>query len=323
MARVEEITLQTERFAIAVAPERGASITRFAWRRPDGAWRELMHRPAPDDVQNRSGSLSALSSFVMLPFANRIDAARFCYDGQVHGLPMNRPSQNCAIHGLARGAAWSVADATPTSAEFALDASDDGAAFADTPYRFRARQTLAIESDTVIWRVAVENAGPAAMPFGFGLHPWFPRTAASRLRFSAETTFKSDERTLPIASAPVAGPTDFSEGRLMEEVIGMDRHYAGWRGDCVIAQPDLGYAIDLRSPATPETGAGTGHYPNLHIFCAPDRAHFCVEPVTHVTDVVNRRHFAGFGDMRRLEPGAAFDASVVIAVRALDGSSAS
>lgn len=319
MARVEEITLQTERFAISVAPERGASITRFAWRHPDGAWRELMHRPAPEDVQDRSGSLSALSSFVMLPFANRIDGARFRYDGRDHALPLNRPSENCAIHGLARGAAWAVAEAAPSSAAFALDASDDGAAFAETPYRFRARQALEIKDDTVTWRVSVQNAGPAATPFGFGLHPWFPRTEASRLRFSAETTFDSDERTLPIASAPVAGATDFSDGRLMEDVIGMDRHYAGWRGDCVIAQPDLGYAIDLRSPAAPETG----RYPNLHIFCAPDRAHFCVEPVTHVTDVINRRHFAGFGDMRRLEPEAAFDASVTIAVRALDGSSAS
>ena len=302
MTSTERVWIEVEPFSILVLPGRGAAIGRFAWRHPDGDWRELMDRPTDAQIDDASASLSLLSSFVMAPFANRIDEAQFSYDGVAHRLPLNRPEQNCAIHGLSRTEDWRVSERAPGRVVCEHDFADESA-----PFRYRARQSIAIDDGMVVWDLSVENQGAAAMPFGFGLHPWFPRSDRSVIRFAAAATFASDERTFPTAVAPVAGEIDFSSGRQIAASPGMDRHYAGWDGVARIEQPDFGYAIDLTAPA-----AAAGQYRNLHVFCPTDRPSFCVEPVTHVTDVVNRREFAPHGDMTRLEPGERLSARLKV-----------
>jgi aldose 1-epimerase len=51
---------------------------------------------------------------------------------------------------------------------------------------------------------------------------------------------------------------------------------------------------------------------NLHLCMPASRAVFCVEPVSHVPGVVNRRAFAHLGDMTALAPGEALEGTVVL-----------
>lgn len=303
MTKPDRAVIETASFSICVLPTRGASIGRFAWRRPDGAWCELLHRPSDAEIDDVSASLSRLSSFIMLPFANRIDGARFLYDGVERRLPMNRPEQSCAIHGLARAQPWRVVAHRSDSVVCELVDADG-----PWPTVYAARQTVTILDDSVVWDLAVENRGAVAAPFGFGLHPWFPRTDASTVAFEAEKTFSADDRTFPVAVEDIDAAVDFSSPKQIAASPGLDRHYAGWSGEARLTQPDQGYAVSLSAPMSE-----TGGYRNLHIFCPRDRSAFCVEPVTHVTDVVNRTQFARYGDMTRLEPGETLSARFVIA----------
>lgn len=302
MAAIRRITLENEAFQIILLPERGASLARAAWRHPDGDWREIMERPSEADIDDAAGSLSKLSSFIMLPFANRIDGARFRYDGAVHDLAMNRPEQNCAIHGLSRGSSWRLVESGPTHAVVEDDYVGAG------PWRYLARQEVSLVGAVAHIDLSVENRGAQPLPFGFGLHPWFERRPSSTLQFSATTTFTPDERTFPTEAIDAAPPLSFAEPVALESVIGLDQHYAGWEGRAILRQPDFGYGVELR---------GEGAYGNLHIFSSPDRPSFCVEPVTHVTDVLNRRQFAAYGDMARLEPGETLSARMTLAPFAL------
>lgn len=288
---------------LEAAPERGASLTRIAWAAEDGVWREICRRPDAAEIDDRGASLSKLSSFLMLPFANRIDGARFSFEGRDYQLPLNRPQQACAIHGHSRESVWRVVERSATR----LVCEDDFARD-DTPYRYCARQVFEADAEAARVTVSVENRGEAAMPFGFGLHPWFPRTPDSRLRFDAAATFAADERTFPTAVEALDGPSDWSVPSAPEERIGLDRGYSGWRGAAEITQPDLGYRVLL---------SGEGAFGNLHIYVAADRPDFCVEPVSHVTDVVNRRVFAEHGDMARLAPGEALSGSMTLRADAL------
>ncbi len=289
-ASVERLEVAAGPWRVELVPERGASLTRLAWTHPDGATREILRRPSPDQIDDRAASLSLLSSFLMLPFANRIDGARFEYDGLSCALPLNRPQQDCAIHGHSREHVWRVVERDADRL-----VCEDLVSRDDTPFRYRAELSVTATPEQVTIGVSVENRADRALPYGFGLHPWFPRTPESRLRFDAANTFTPDPRTFPVARESLGLETDFSAGLAPESRIGLDRHYAGWSGTADIRQPDLGYAATL---------SGDGAFRNLHIYVAGDRPDFCVEPVSHVTDVVNRRAFAEDGDMARLEPGA-------------------
>ncbi|MEO1293891.1 MAG: hypothetical protein AAFV62_13885, partial [Pseudomonadota bacterium] len=55
--------VMTSRYVVETVPERGASLVRMAWRHDDREWRELMRRPEASVIDDRSTSLSLLSSF--------------------------------------------------------------------------------------------------------------------------------------------------------------------------------------------------------------------------------------------------------------------
>lgn len=299
-APVARVEVADGPWVLEVVPERGASLSRVAWRHPDGEMREICRRPSAADIDDRTGSLSKLSSFLMLPFANRIDGARFDYDGAAHTLPLNRPEQNCAIHGHSRQSAWAVVEAGA-----ARLVCEDDFARPDTPWRYRARQVFEIREGAARLEVSVENRGAAPLPFGFGHHPWFPRAADSRLRFAATRTFETDARTFPVADRAPSPTDSFADGVRLADRVGFDQCFAGWSGTAEITQPGQ----DVRLTLT-----GDGAYRLLHVYVAADRPDFCVEPVTHAPDVVNRRQFAPLGDMARLAPGETL--SAVLALRA-------
>ena len=201
-------------------------------------------------------------------------------------------------------AAWSVTQQGPSRLRLEHEQTA-----ADTPYRYHAAQDVWVADGAAHFDLTLENRGETAMPFGFGQHPWLPRTPRSRLRFAAETTFRPDERTFPVEAINAAGdPADFSNLRVLEEMQGLDQHFAGWDGAARVEQPDEGYVLDM---------LGDQGYRNLHIFVPEDRPSFCAEPVTHVTDVVNRRAFAEFGDMARLATGEKLSARMTLRPEAI------
>lgn len=250
-----------------LAPEDGGGITALRFRGRD------ILVPAPEGA--RLGG--PFGAFWMIPWANRLDGGRL---GE-HRLPINRPAEGTAIHGLSRDRAWTVAEATPD--RVLLTQAVEGG-----PYRYAARLLHGATAEGFSLDLTVTNTGEAPLPFGAGWHPWFVRPAGTRLAFGAATRFTHDGRCLPVAVAPDTG-LDGDESAF----LGLDTHFGGWDGVARIGWPGLALAI-----------AATGALAtNLQVYAPRDRAVLCVEPSSHVPDVANRPGFAAQGAMRVLAPG--------------------
>src|SRR3546814_2985329 len=100
------VVLSAHGYRLAVNPRSGGSITGLAWRHPAGAETGIL-RACRDDQLVPGGS-SPLGCFPMAPFANRIDGGVFRHDGTSYELPVDRPEEQVAIHGLSRFAPFSV-----------------------------------------------------------------------------------------------------------------------------------------------------------------------------------------------------------------------
>ena len=97
------VVLAHGRFRLGLAPGLGGSLTHLDWSNEDGQWIPLMRRGGAAEVAG--GNASRLASFVMVPFTNRIDGGRIPVTGaEAAHVPINRPTQNVAIHGFAREA---------------------------------------------------------------------------------------------------------------------------------------------------------------------------------------------------------------------------
>ena len=315
----ELIELDHDGFRLGVLPGLGGSLTHLVWS-PGGA------PPAGFDLLRRadaaaiaSGNPSRLASFVMVPFANRIAAGRIPYDdsaGQrkVVQVPINRPAQDAAIHGFGRLAAWDVLDRGARRIRLAQHFSEPG-----NPFEYEAEQQFSIISGTsgtsssVECRVQVTNRGVAALPFGLGFHPWFDRTPAAMLGFSAACAFRMDDRDMPIEACPVSRVSGLEphHGRDRFCIAGrtpFDTPIAGWNGSATLEWPERAIALDMQALGALEL---------MHIFspAAPDV--FCVEPVSHMPDVVNRRQLARYGDMQLLAPGETLEGGMRLTPRRL------
>jgi aldose 1-epimerase len=267
-------------------PGQGAASARLACRGAE----VLAPLPLGADP-NRSFA----GAFLMAPWTNRLDEGRLPVGGTNWHLPVNRPSDDTAIHGLVRDAAWTVAEADSSHAVL-LQQGD--AAGAGVPWRWQARLEVMLEAAGLCLALRLTNAGAQPFPFGCGWHPFFARPAGTRLRFAATTLFARDARCLPIAAQPSTG-VDGAE----PAYEGLDTHFAGWDGMAEIAGPDLALRLEA-------SGAWAG---NLQVF-APAGSHIlCVEPVSHVPDAPNRPDFARFGPLRLLAPGETLQAALRIA----------
>ena len=288
------VTLAAHGYRLSVSPLHGASLTELTWQAKSGEVSILR----PCDASTLSiGEPSPVSCFVMAPFANRIDGGVFTYDGRRHTLAINRPEEDVAIHGLSRLAPFEIVDHTGDKAQLLHRHRGD-------VFAYDLLQTIRIGQRGVRIDLRVTNRDAERMPFGIGLHPYFVRDEGTRLKFRARVRFVSDSRNLPIrAIAAVDGP-DFRRGVLLQDLPWFDSHYAQWEPrTAFLERPDAGLSVTI---------SARGVFRNLHVF-APHASDFvCIEPVSHVPDVANRRPFASLGDLHFLSPGESLSGSFTI-----------
>lgn len=259
-----------------LAPEDGGGMTALRF-----AGRDVLV-PAPAGA--RLGG--PFGAFWMIPWANRLDGGRL----GAHRLPVNRPSDGTAIHGLSRDRAWTVLEQAPDRAVLAQEV-------ASGPYRYAARLGHEAGPEGFRLELTVTNTGEAPMPFGAGWHPWFLRTPATRLAFRATHRCTHDARCLPVSAAESSG-LDAEEAGL----LGLDTHFAGWDGTARIEYPGLVLTV-----------AATGALAtNLQVYAPPDRAVLCVEPSSHLPDAPNRPALAALGPMRVLAPGESLTGRITL-----------
>jgi aldose 1-epimerase len=267
-------------------PGLGGAFASLAWQGHD----VLMPLPLGADP-----TASFRGAFLMAPWANRLDGGRLPVMGTEYLVPINRPEDNTAIHGLSRDRPWSVAVAEPARAVLAqrIDTTEAG-----LPWRYDARLEVTLDAGGASIALALTNLADAAAPFGAGWHPFFARPPGTRLRFHAATLFPRDARCLPVAAQPSQG-IDGDEAAYG----GLDTHFAGWDGLAELRRPDF----RLRLVASGALAS------NLQVF-APAASGgdgvLCVEPVSHLPDAPNRPELARFGPLAMLPPDAVLQGGV-------------
>lgn len=285
-------------FQVAVYPELGATVAAVRWRRPDGQMIDLTRPEMPGAAA--AGRTSDMSMFLLGPFTNRIDGGRIPTPEGDLLVPVNRPSEGNAIHGFLRTAVWTL---DPVEADrMVLRTRHVGT---DDPYAYDAVFSVVRTGEALAFTLALTNTAGRTLPFGIGLHPYFAPTQKMGVAFEAEGTFAVNPRLLPVDTLPVI-PDGFGSGARVQplDLDPFDLHFFHWRRTARVDWPEQGAAMTLT--ATPVLG-------NLHIFLPPDRSAVCLEPVSHVVDVVNRRQFATLGDLVPLAPGETLSGTMTLA----------
>ena len=280
------LTLRAGAASLVLAPEIGGSIVGWMLGRL-----HIMRRAAPETII--AGNARGLASFPLVPYSNRIAHGRFDFGGTRHQIALNFGDHPHAIHGIGWQSVWSVDAVGPGTARLSLTHRPDGVARARWPFAFHATQDFALTEDTLTVSLAIENNETDPAPAGLGLHPFFPTAHAPTLHFNAGSVWTNGTDHLPAERIAVPEAWDHTAGRRVGTAT-LDSCFAGWRRRADIAWAPPGPILSIEASEI---------FTHLIVFTPPGADFFCVEPVSHMTDALNRTGSVPDHGMHTLAPG--------------------
>lgn len=295
---MSEITLANEWLKLVVDPAQGVNVMAGYVKRGD-QWLPFM-----PDAQGDASDLKA-SSFVLVPYSNRIENGQFTFQGQHYQL---ENGARHASHGDVRGRPWEIEEQSATS----ITCSIDSRHFADSnwPWPFTASLIYALQENALHSELSVTNHGNSAMPAGLGWHPYYNRTLTREgepvfLNFGVQGVYPdaNDNRIPSGPVQPIAPNQDFRNERELLPENFIDACFYGYAGGGTIAWPESN--VRLHYSAT----ANCGHL----ILYNPAKPYFAVEPVTNANNGVN---LLAAGDptsgLQVLDPGETLTATFTV-----------
>jgi aldose 1-epimerase len=281
------LTLASGTSSIVVAPEYGAALV--GWTRGPAA---MLRRALPEATIG--GDPHAMGCFPLLPYGNRLGRGRFHWCGTDYNLEANFGDSPHTIHGVGWRRAWTVGATTSDSVTLSLDHHPDPG----WPFAFNAnlRYRLSDTGLTIDIRITNRHGSPA--PAGIGVHPFFPKSDEPSLRFNATGVWQTGADALPCAHVPPPAAWQHASPR-KERESRLDNCFTGWNGIAEI----LGNHAGLRIEASPV-------FRQLQVFTPSWADFFCLEPVSHVPDAINRHNLPPEQAMDVLQPNAALAGAI-------------
>ncbi|MCB0064607.1 MAG: hypothetical protein KDE19_20935, partial [Caldilineaceae bacterium] len=237
------LTLSNQQLQLTVDPTQGVNIV-AAYAQRQGQWLPFM-----PDVTTGASDLKA-SSFILIPYSNRIENGAFTFQGKAYQLANGARH---ASHGDVRTRPWQVAEQSDTQ----ITCTFDSANFTDVnwPWPFTATVRYALVGNQLGSTLTVTNRGQSAMPAGLGWHPYYNRTITRDgepilLHFEVTTVYPdANDNRIPSGPAqPLAANQDFRTERQLTPENFIDACFYGYDGNGTIAWPESG--IRLRYQAS-------------------------------------------------------------------------
>jgi aldose 1-epimerase len=282
------LTLRAGASSVVVAPEHGGGLV--GWMR---GRTPLLRRALPVGAL---GDPHAMALFPLLPYCNRIGHGGFAWRGRDYRLARNFGDSPHTIHGIGWQLPWTLARAAPAQVTLTLDHSPD----ASWPFAFQAELTYSVAAASLSIALQLTNRHDSPAPAGLGVHPYFPKAHDPSLRFTATGAWANGDDSLPDWHGPVPADWQHVTFRPVSQSR-LDNCFTGWDG---VAHIQAGLA-SLRIEAD-------GIFRHLQVFTPHWADFFCVEPVSHVPDAVNRPDLPAGQAMHMLAPGETLRGTVSV-----------
>ena len=119
-------------------------------------------------------NISAYTSSILFPFANRIEDGHFSFNGNTFVLKKNEGNGNNAIHGLVFDKTFKLIaqEASESSASITLSYNETQPV-SGFPFNYGIKLHYMLSKIALELKIDIENKGQNAFPFSLGWHPYF------------------------------------------------------------------------------------------------------------------------------------------------------
>lgn len=255
---------------VRLVPEVGGSIVECSVKQA-GEWISIMRQPK--EPLTRS---SDASSFVLLPYSNRLRDGRFTFNEMDYQL---RFPDKHAIHGDVRDRPLQVLEST--GEKIVLEFQSKNFKDINFPFPFAVRMIYALDGFSFSSWTEIRNTGNQSMPAGCGYHPYFNRRVPGssgevELQFRVTGVYPGDTPLPTGPAVPIQSEQDFSVQRPLD--VELDHCFAGWDGQAVIHWPGSGVEAKIQAASAME---------HVILYSPKGEDFFAFEPVTNANDGFN------------------------------------
>jgi len=269
---MSEYTLENSHLKLVIDPEKGSSIM-SCFIKKSNEWVSLMPNSGSDTVD-----LNA-SSFLMIPYSNRIKDGKFNFNKQSYQL---NNSENNSIHGDVRKRPWKVTSVETDSIICSFNSNKFDKI--NWPWPFKATVQYSLIDNIFSSTITIHNMGKTPMPVGCGWHPYFNRSLTLNnepvfFEFKADGVYPDINNTC-MPSGPASKPVgikDFTERKALDPNCMLDLCYENYDGRGYIHWPESGVKVSF------DCSSECSHL----IIYNPPKSYFAVEPVTNANNGVN------------------------------------
>jgi aldose 1-epimerase len=290
MAAISDVLeITAGELSLGLVPAIGGSVAYFRLRGID------LMRPL-SAANATAGNVLGVAMFPMVPYANRIAGNAFAFGGRSWGFSGNNPPERFNVHGTGWHSAWH-AERQGSAVLLSLDHLAP-----DEAYSYAAMQLFTLTGEKLRVKMTLTNRGSVAMPFGFGLHPWFDRDPDVTLQFTSRHFFMEGPEGVATERLATPPELDFATARALPDTW-RNNDYGGWAGAAEIRYPSR--RAGLRFTADPICG-------HLMLYADPAQPFFCVEPQSNAPTAFNRIASGGDEGMGVvvLAPGETMDGTI-------------
>ena len=168
-----EVWLRQPAVQAAFTPSEGCCCTAFRARQGDH-WLPILAEPPTWSALRARPAF--YGSPLLAPYAFNIAGGGFTYRGRQRRLRPGRTGR--LAHGLARDYPWLVEDVWEDAGGAHLRASittaEQTARLDEYPFPFSLHVTVTLSGTSLLTTYEAANVGVEPMPFGLGVHPYFP-----------------------------------------------------------------------------------------------------------------------------------------------------
>ena len=286
---------------LGLVPSMGGSVAAWKIESPTsggsgGLGTELLDLLRPWDGNNPDRY--SLASFPMVPWSNRITGGGFDFEGMFYPIALNREGEPYPIHGDGWLQPWQISQPDQDTLVMSIESKH----FSGNPYHYSSSQTFQLVDGGMYQSISVTHLGDAPMPYGLGLHPWFLRTAQTRLQALVDGIWLSGADPIPTRHTKDFPPTtDINDGMDVNGSL-IDNAYTGWDGSGTIQWPEKHLKLTMTALEVQQdykqNPANTGYCLIYRPVTGPA---FCFEPITHPIDAFHDEKLPGLKVLRKGE----------------------
>ena len=246
------------------------------------------------EKKNIKFEITKTACFPLIPFCNRINKNKFRHNGKIYNLKQNSKLGKYYLHGDGWLNNWKIIKKNKNLIEmnFIKKKSEY------SPYEYLSRQKFILFKNKLKIYLSVKNLNDNPLPFGLGLHTYYPMNKLTKLQAQSKTYWLENKNFIPTKIINNSKKMNFDKLNSLPNKW-VNNCFNNWNSKAEIYWPDKKMKLNIKS---------SNNCKYFFLFISNNKFeknfkndYFCFEPMTHAVNAHNLRKLNGLIELKKNE----------------------